>query len=225
MDETQMAEALFAAFESHVAKAVAPLLARIKQLEDRPAPELLRGEPGQDADMQAVAERVDAFLSGVRIPEDGASVTTADVEPILRAMADSWALDFERRAQGVLERAAARIPVPKDGRDALDLEDFELELADDDRTVTMRLRRGDTVVERQVRFPTVLHQGVYSEKASYSRNDAVTYGGSLWISSKDAPEGAPGVSADWRLSVKRGRDGKESVSIPRDPAQPVRIGG
>lgn len=152
---------------------------------------------------------------------DGESITLDQVRPMIESEMAKWALDFERRAHGVLERAVERIPAPqagkdgrdgtngKDGLDALQLEDFDLTISDDGRTVTLSLQQGDRRIERSLQFPVVIDRGVYSEGSSYAKSDAVTFGGSLWIAQKDTPEGKPGLSTDWRLAVKKGRDGKD----------------
>ncbi len=124
-----------------------------------------------------------------------------------------WALDFERKADVIFEKAIQKIPVPKDGKDALELEDFDVSLGEDERTVTVSLKRGDDVVAKSIKLPIVLDKGIHRDSESYEKGDGVTYGGSFWIAQKDVPEGKPGTSPDWRLAVKRGRDGKESVRV------------
>lgn len=48
---------------------------------------------------------------------------------------------------------------------------------------------------------------VHQTGRQYEMGDVVTYDGSMWVAIRDTM-GAPGKSADWRLSVKRGQDGK-----------------
>jgi hypothetical protein len=56
----------------------------------------------------------------------------------------------------------------------------------------------------------VEYKGVYRKGCSYSRNQATSHQGSLWIAVKDYPEKEPGEpSSGWRLAVKKGRDGKD----------------
>jgi len=136
-----------------------------------------------------------------------------------------WALGFERRAQDVLERAAGRIPTPRDGRDgrdALDLEDFEAETRDGGRVIVLRLRRGESVIEREIHTSVVLERGVYSASRAYEAGDAVTWAGSLWIAQR-ATSAKPETDDSWRLAVKRGRDGKDGApGKPWTPPAPVR---
>lgn len=178
-----------------------PSIEDIQPVIDAGLAEAVKALPAPD--ISELVNRVDDAIKAIP--------TAEQVALAMEGMFSKWALDFERKADGVLQRAVDKMPVPKDGkdgRDALDIEDFDISLADDGRTVTLSLKRGDDVVEKSVKLATILDRGVYSEDATYEKGDAVSYGGSLWISQKDAPEGKPGVGEDWRLAAKRGRDGK-----------------
>lgn len=48
---------------------------------------------------------------------------------------------------------------------------------------------------------------VHQVGRQYEMGDVVTNDGSMWVAIRDTA-GAPGKSADWRLAVKRGQDGK-----------------
>lgn len=79
-----------------------------------------------------------------------------------------------------------------------------------ERTIRNVIRYTDgTETVTEIRSPAVLDRGVFREVSAYERGDGVTFGGSFWIAQKDAPEGKPGTSADWRLAVKKGRDGAD----------------
>lgn len=145
---------------------------------------------------------------------DGKSLSVDDIKPLVESMQASWALDFERRAQDVLQRAIDRMPVPKDGRDGIDgkdgfgLEDFEAEY-DGEGGLTLRFVRGDLRKECALRLPLFVDRGVFKEGEPYQAGNAVTFGGQLYLAQKDAPAGKPGESPDWRLAVKKGRDGRD----------------
>jgi len=80
----------------------------------------------------------------------------------------------------------------------------------DERSFAVRTTTTDGVqVTRQLTIPAVLDRGVFREGSEYAKGDGVTFGGSFWIAQKDAPEGKPGTSPDWRLAVKKGRDGAD----------------
>lgn len=150
--------------------------------------------------------------------EPGKSITIEDVQPILENMQAKWILDFERSARAEFQRyqdeakaelikAIDSIPLPKDGRDGLGFEDMSVEQLDE-RTLCLRFVRGDLTREFTVRIPGLHYREVYSISNKYLQDDVVTYGGSLWIAVKDDPDGRPGDSKDWKLAVKKGRDGK-----------------
>lgn len=87
---------------------------------------------------------------------------------------------------------------------------------DGERGVEIRIERaaGEPVIKK-FSMPMVIDRGVYDHSKTYELNDGVTYAGAFWIAVKDAPEGAPGTSKDFRLAVKRGRDYKEPVKVSK----------
>lgn len=99
----------------------------------------------------------------------------------------------------------------KDGRDGLGFDDLSV-LHDGERGFTFRFQRGDVVKDFTFSIPALLDRGVYVEGRTYEPGDVVTWGGSMWIAKAETtarPDEhvAEGARA-WRLSVKRGRDGK-----------------
>lgn len=187
---------------------VRPLLAELveQHVKAIPAP-----KDGTSVTLDDVRPMVEEFIRSLPRPKDGVdgkSVTLEEVRTYLDAELATWALGFERRAQDVLQRAIDRMPAPKDGRDGFSLDDLQIEQRDE-RTLVLRFARGDLAREHVLRLGHPLDQGVFREGAAYLRGDGVTFGGSWWIAQKDAPEGKPGLSSDWRLAVKKGRDGKD----------------
>ena len=73
-------------------------------------------------------------------------------------------------------------------------------------------------------LPIQEYRGVYSpEGDGYAAHDTVTWAGSLWHCNKTATTAKPGDgSTDWTLAVKKGRDGREVVSVPR-AERPVKV--
>lgn len=51
------------------------------------------------------------------------------------------------------------------------------------------------------------YREIHENGRKYEIGDVVTYDGSMWVALRDTV-GAPGKSADWRLAVKRGQDGR-----------------
>lgn len=96
----------------------------------------------------------------------------------------------------------------KDGADGMGFDDFDLSVAEDGRTVIASYERGDLQRTFELGFHVVLDRGVYRPEVQYAKGDGVTWGGSFWIAQCDT-KAKPETNADWRLAVKRGRDGKD----------------
>ena len=188
----------------YIARAVKPIHERLAELEARKPEKGDKGEPGQNG------------INGI----DGKSFTVEDVEPIIeRAMeqkVDSWALQFERRAQDVLQKALDRIPLPKDGKDGVDgnpgadgmgFDDLAIEY-DGERCISISLQKDGREIHKYLHLPIVIDRGVFKTEQKYQQGDGVTWAGSYWIAQASEPEGTPGSSDGWRLAVKKGRDGR-----------------
>ena len=202
-----------------VREATAPLLERIDALE--------RGAASVPAavDVDAVAKAAAALVTLPEVDEASIKVNMAElakqIQPAAPPTTDEIAAVFERRfsdltlswerqARDVFEKAADRMPIPKDGRDAIPLESFDLTLSEDGRTLSVKMQAADGVVEKSIRVASIIDRGIYKAAGDYEKGDAVTHGGCLWIAQQDAPEGAPGMGdKGWRLAVKKGRDGKD----------------
>lgn len=198
---------------------VAPLIREevAKAVADLPPP-----APGKDADMEALRAHLGDLVKGIQLP----TVPTIDeVAATFERRFSDLTLSWERQARETFDKAADRMPIPKDGRDALPLECFDLALGEDGRTVTVKMQAGDVVVEKSVKIASVIDRGVFSAEKSYEQGDGTTYGGCYWIAQKDAPAGVPGGSDDWRLAVKKGRDGKDlrDSASKHDPSKGVKI--
>jgi hypothetical protein len=87
----------------------------------------------------------------------------------------------------------------------------EVEPSDDLRTLSIRVTHTDgEVVERTLRSPSLLYRGVFRDGDQYDGGDAVTYGGSLWVALRATTTKPGDGSPDWRLAVKKGRDGRDA---------------
>lgn len=157
-------------------------------------------------------------IAALPVPQDGKSVSLDEVvqallpgvEKSVEALQARWALDFERRAQGILERAVDRLPKPKDGEDGLDgfgFEDLAVE-HDGERGFVLRFTRGERVKEFAFTVPVVLDRGFWLEGKAVEAGDGVTFGGSYWIAQRATATKPEIGNPDWRLAVKKGRDGK-----------------
>lgn len=192
-----------------VKEATAPLLQRIDQLEKQlavlPAP-----ENGKDADMEALRAHLGELVKAVPPAAPLPAPTVEEIAGAFERRFSDLTLSWERQARDTFEKAADRMPKPKDGRDALALEHFDLALAEDGRTVTVKMQAGETVVEKSVKIAAVIDKGVYKHDGVFEKGDGVSYGGSFWIAKCDEPKGVPGTGeTDWRCAVKAGRPGKD----------------
>lgn len=114
----------------------------------------------------------------------------------------------------------------RDGRDASDLSvvremvadqvakglaaalaTMSLSSPDDGRTMVVEIRAGDTVVKSEIITGAIIDRGVWRE-GGFAKGDGVSWGGSFFIAQRDTTA-KPETSPDWRLAVKRGRDGKD----------------
>lgn len=109
---------------------------------------------------------------------------------------------LERR----IDEKFASIPVPKDGKDAFALEDFDAELMDDKRTVLLSFSSKDGLDYKiELGFPAMIYRGIYSPEKEYMCGDTVTWGGHLWHCDIDKNNEKPSGEG-WTMAVKKGRD-------------------
>jgi integrin beta 3 len=207
MNIEQLAADVFGKIAGHVAKQLSPIVERLEAVESRQPEKGEKGDPG---------ERGADGLNGSD-GADGQSISIEEVEKSVSKFVDSWALDFERRAHGILERAVDRLPKPadgKDGRDGFGFDDMQMEF-DGERGFSLKFMRGDQVRSFDFSLPVPVYRGVYKEGESYSKCDTATWGGSVWIAQKDTNE-KPGRSDDWQLMVKQGNEGKSAFAIAQE---------
>jgi hypothetical protein len=208
LDYEQTAVALIRGAEDAVAKAVAPLLRRIEELEARQPDKGEKGDRGEDG----------------RQGRDGLSVTKAlvDRDGHLRLlMADGSDHDLglvvgkdgkdgERGLQGDPGERGA------DGKDGIDGKDGG-NGAD-----------GRDGIDGKDAYPGEA-RGLYDPEATYRALDVVSLNGSEWRAKKDDPGPLPGDG--WMLSAQRGKRGEQGQRGERgmdgksgkDGAQPIQF--
>lgn len=173
---------------------------------------------GKDADPEFVRQVAQEYMEAHPAPagqdgapgapgKDGTSVALEDVVRHLDSMQATWALDFERRAMDLFQKALDRLPTPKDGRDGLGFEDMQVEY-DGARSLKLVFVRGEQRKEFPLRVPAIIHRGVYNKDTDYEDGDAATWGGSMWLAQCATKGEQPGTGKSWRLVVKRGNDAK-----------------
>ena len=87
----------------------------------------------------------------------------------------------------------------------------EVHPSEDLRTLSIRVTHTDgEVVEQQLRSPSLIYREIYREGERYEGGDAVTFGGSVWVALRDTTSKPGEGAADWRLAVKKGRDGRDA---------------
>ena len=100
----------------------------------------------------------------------------------------------------------------------------EEQLQDDGRTLLRRtVYTNGRVFERSFQFAVVIDRGVWRD-GQFKAGDHVSCEGSGWIAQCDTTD-RPGKSDAWRLSTKRGRDGKNFDDVGAVKGTPVvRVG-
>lgn len=144
-----------------------------------------------------IDDAVAAALSNLPPPKDGVGLAGAHID-----------------RDGVLTLTMTdgkQVPLGKvHGDDGFGFDDVEARLADDERSIMLVFTKGERVREFQIEIPALVDRGVWREGAEYRKGDCVTFGGSIWIAQKHAPDSRPGFGEGWRLAVKKGRDGRDA---------------
>jgi hypothetical protein len=186
-----------------------------------------KGEAGQKGEKGDPGERGERGekggdgigLAGALQNKDGDLIVTlssGELVNVGRVMGwDGADCDMESIRQRI-DRMFAELPKPKDGIDGLGFDDLDITY-DGEKTFTFKLSRGERIKEFAFVMPVVVDKGVFKEGQAYLPGDGVTWGGSFWICQTETKE-KPDSGKDWRLSVKRGKDGKDAD--PRNPTKP-----
>lgn len=176
---------------------VARLLVEIERaVEALPPPG--RGEKGDKGDP---GEKGDKGEPG----QDGAGVADALIDRsgnLVLTLEDGRIRDLGP----VVGRDGEAGPEGKGGRDGFGFDDLSVSY-DGRRGLSLLFERNGERKTFDFKMPIVLDAGVYREGQAYHAGDGVSCRGSFWIAQRDT-EAKPGESEDWRLAVKRGRDGR-----------------
>lgn len=187
----------------YLEREVAPLKAenaelkeRLQALEDRPAPEVIKGDPGEPgkdgADGKDGSDGADGRgVKELLIDREGHLIATMDDG----STKDLGPVNGKDGAPG------------KDGRDGFSLDDFDCQPVDE-RTIRMEFVRGETKHSYELQFPVTVYRGVFKEGSEYERGDMVTWGGNLWHC--DTPTKDKPGTENWTIAAKKGRDGKDA---------------
>ena len=136
----------------------------------------------------------------------------------------SVALDLGKRALEEI-RTLARTPGPQGpaGKDGLGFDDVDVVDTPDKGWMLIFERDG---VVKKFRLPIITDRGVYQEGKAYFKGDSITFQGQTYIAQGDtsAKPHTPEAKSDWRLSVKRGSDGRDGKDFVSEPLPSVKIG-
>lgn len=158
-----------------------------------------KGEKGIDGrnGVDGLAIRPEISIDSTRTYREG--IWASYKGGLVRAMRDTDPL-----ADGSLEQAGWEVMV--DGI-------AEIEVAQNGvRKFAMRVvRTSGELAEQDFSMPVMIYRDVYRQGEDYDKGDVTTWAGSTWHAEVDHPKSAPGTagSTEWKLIVKRGRDGKD----------------
>jgi len=215
-------------FTGEIEKTIKPLIDRIAALETKGAEhaEPEKGEPGPQGPPG------EAGQSGERGPEGqpGAQGPQGEVGPQGETGARGRdgvgiagaAITREGELMLTLSDGVVLTPGRVDGRDGLSIEDLSLQY-DGERTVTFVFARGEKRTDIPIVFPLMLYRGVFEPGRAYVRGDTVTLNGSLYHCNVPTTEARPGDGADWTLSVKHGRDGRNGRDLAATNKTPMTV--
>lgn len=216
----EMGRRILDAIRGFVARSYAPLAARVLQLEQKAAEPRKDGASPPADDVQRMAENIAAAaVAKLQLPRDGRDALELTVLPAIDEKR-SYPRNTYARHRGGLWRAF---------EDTLGLRGWECVVVGvhevyigqkDERlfTLALSLSAGEPLIKEFV-LPIVIDRGVYRPEQKYAKGDGVTFGGSFWIAQVDEPTEKPGIPApgtptgatgEWRLAVKKGRDGKDA---------------
>lgn len=230
------------------------LEAKIEAVVERAIAELPPAPPGKDgadADMVALAARIDEdvaeavqkAMAALPVAKDGADgrdgadgigAAAALIDQdgsLVMTMTDGSVHRLGRvvgrdvdmhEVKDLVSSAVAALPVPKDGRDGLGFDDLDVQF-DGQRKITLSFVRGEQTKSFDIVLPHMVYRGVWSKSdPHYVPGDVVTWGGSAWVCT-GTNDVQPGNGDGWQLAVKRGRDaGAPVVAKERPPQGPVK---
>lgn len=163
------------------------------------------GQPGRDAAEMVLLPSIDesrSYPAGTWASHDGGLIRAA-------RLTDPVTIGLTNAGWNVMVEGISAIVVTQ---------------GDDPREISVAaMLTSGTKAVSQFKMPVVLDKGVWREGA-YEKGDGVSWDGSFWIAQKQTAE-KPGTSDAWRLSTKRGRDGKDGKSFDAPPParEPVRL--
>lgn len=201
MTVDEMAQQVLTAVRGFIVRELAPVLEKVKTLEERQPVNGRDGVDGRDG----------------REGKDGRDAADLPISIGLDADKSYPLGSFVAAAGGLLRAVRPTSPVGEDG----DLEAAGWAVVVNGiRGITMEMEDGGrrmksliwtTCGERSIEHKTAIpvERGVHRDGRTYDTGDVVEWAGEAWIAEKDLPEGKPGDGDGWRRLVRRGREGKQ----------------
>lgn len=94
--------------------------------------------------------------------------------------------------------------------------------AKDGRHFVLQAITTEGIQRMEFSVPAILERGVFKAGGEYEAGDVVTYDGSTWVAQQTTSD-VPATSKEWRLFVRKGRDGRDAVPRPEIRDEPVRL--
>lgn len=184
--------------------------------------------PKPAVDVKAFEKFIKEQIDLLPKPKDGESVTVEQLAPLIAEQVNLKVAALPRAKDGV---GLAGAIINRDGELALTLTDgtvrelgkvvgergqdgikaTDFEIVDREEDFVVRVKVGDQVIGHSLTKPSIAdhYKGIWSP-GLHKRGSLVTWGGSLWMAQRDT-EVKPETKGndDWKLVVKRGRDGKD----------------
>ena len=226
----------------------APELPDIPKMID----EAISAKLGVEDMERSIEEVVRAVVAEIPAPQDGKSVTIEDVAPLIASEVEKRVSELPKPKDGKdgrdgldvkdLFRAEGGILVAtmsdgrvkelgrfvgekgepgKDGADGLGFDDLTVEY-DGEKNFAFKFIKGERVKQFDFTLPVVLDRGIFTNGKEYTPGDGVTWAGHYWIAQAET-KAKPGEGNDWRLAVKRGRDGKTFTVKVGEQKSPVSL--
>jgi hypothetical protein len=195
------------------------------------------------ADGRADREALQKAVRELRQPEDGKSVTAADLAPLVREEVQKAVgtipvpKDGAGLAGAMIDRDGALLVtltngevkslgrvVGKDGQDGISLDSFDLDYLEETHEVRVKAACGGRT--KEMRYPAggLRPAGYWREGTKAKACETWVHDGSLWIAIKDT-SARPETSADgWIIAARKGRDGHTVIKSAGGPAAPIKIG-
>lgn len=228
-------EAKFSLKESQQAELHTSLTERVKSLEDRPAPVIpepvnydivderiksaIDGIPAPkevslDEVRALVTESVTRAAEAIRVPADGRDALDLVILPEIDATRVHPRGTYARHLGGLWRSFETTAGLKGWECIVNGVQAIEYEQSEDGRVIGFCAKMSDGSAARTaVSIPAMVYRGIWTD-GEFAHGDTVTFGGSLWHCdepTRDKP-GAPG-SKGWTLAAKKGRDGKDTVSV------------